>query len=75
LTHGFSRASPDSPTSGIRAVVRLGGGAGVDPDIGSTYRMWELTLGGRMLGFKCEWLSPTSTMYGKNVGFIREVTH
>ncbi|MCI47431.1 hypothetical protein A2U01_0068673, partial [Trifolium medium] len=31
LTHCFSRAPPDSPTSGIRAVVRLGGGAGVDP--------------------------------------------
>ncbi|MCI70538.1 hypothetical protein A2U01_0091801, partial [Trifolium medium] len=30
------RAPPDSPTSGIRVVVRLGGGAGVDHDIGST---------------------------------------
>jgi hypothetical protein len=28
-----------------------------------------------LLGFKCEWLSPTSAMYGKNVEFIREVTH
>jgi hypothetical protein len=32
------------------------------------YRMWELTLGGRLLGFKCEWLSPTSAMNGKNGG-------
>ncbi|MCI94615.1 hypothetical protein A2U01_0115913, partial [Trifolium medium] len=31
-----SRAPPDSPTSGIRAVIRLGGGPGVDPGIGST---------------------------------------
>ncbi|MCI60700.1 hypothetical protein A2U01_0081956, partial [Trifolium medium] len=36
LTRCFSRAPPNSPTSGIRAVVRLGGGAGVNPGIGST---------------------------------------
>ncbi|MCI87992.1 hypothetical protein A2U01_0109278, partial [Trifolium medium] len=29
--HYFSPSSPDSPTSGLRAVVRLGGGAGGDP--------------------------------------------
>jgi hypothetical protein len=30
--------------------------------------MWELTLGGRLLDFKCEWLSFTSAMNGKNGG-------
>ncbi|PNX87663.1 serine carboxypeptidase 45-like protein, partial [Trifolium pratense] len=30
LTRCFSRASPDSPASGIRVVVQLGGGAALD---------------------------------------------
>jgi hypothetical protein len=28
-----------------------------------------------LLGFKCERLSPISTMNGKNVGFVRDVIH
>ncbi|MCH95844.1 hypothetical protein A2U01_0016826, partial [Trifolium medium] len=36
LIRCFFRASPDSPTSGIRALVRLDGAAGVYPGIGTT---------------------------------------
>jgi hypothetical protein len=35
FVHSFSRAFPDSPTSGIKVVVQFGERAGVDPDIGS----------------------------------------
>jgi hypothetical protein len=35
--------------------------------------MWELTLGEKCWVSSVEWLSPTSTMYGKVVGFMRKV--
>jgi hypothetical protein len=54
-------------------VVQLGGEGG-DPDIRSTIGCEKLHLGGRMLSFKCEWLSLTLTMYKKNVEFVREMT-
>jgi hypothetical protein len=42
----FLSSFPGLPNSGIRALVRLGGGAGGDPGIGSTIACGELTLGG-----------------------------
>jgi hypothetical protein len=35
--------------------------------------MFDITVGCWVSSV--EWLSPTSIMYGKNIGFIREVTH
>lgn len=49
-----SHVSPDSPTSGFKALVRLGGGAGVDHVIGGCGKSH---LQGRLSGFKCEWLN------------------
>lgn len=48
-----SHAFPDSPTSGFKALVRLGGGAEVDHVIGCR----KSHLHGRLSGFKCEWLN------------------
>lgn len=42
-----SRVPSDFLKSDIRALVQLGEGAGARP----CYRMWELTLEGRLLGF------------------------
>jgi hypothetical protein len=47
----------------------------VDPGIGSTIACGELKLGGECWVSSVELISPTSTMYVKNVGFIREVIH
>jgi hypothetical protein len=75
LSHSFLPSFLGLPNSCIRAVIQLGGGARVDPGIGSTIACGGNShLRGRMLSFKCEWLSLTLTMYKKNVEFVREMT-
>lgn len=40
---------------------------------GQEYKVWETPLVGKIVGFKCEWLSPTLTKNELNVGYIIDV--
>ncbi|KEH22105.1 hypothetical protein MTR_7g033185 [Medicago truncatula] len=52
LAHCYSRRSLDSPTTGIRTLVRLGGER--DPSVDQASDVGDSYLRGRLLGFKCE---------------------
>lgn len=51
LAHCHSRGSPNSPTSGIRALIRLGGER--DPSVDHASNVGDTHLRKRLLGFKC----------------------